>query len=354
MGNSTIRLQDALDYCQTLADLQAVIPAAGYSAKKVFFCANAVMKKFLSSALKWNFNRKVLPIGITNSWQQDYPTNLVDVAYIQDGYLLEINNTSKPRPIWPLEAVQNMPETTHQYGRPGQICTLLNKDLQYSTWGATGIGTGGIQNPQPNQTIVNPVGASIAPANPVLSVRDPNGNLWIMTKIGTTGNYGQTLGINNQPPWPATPIFPSFQSPTTVPTTLTDGTCVWTAVNPFNWGFRLGPLPPQTGVPYQIYPIYQMRPPTFTTLGQFLDPIPDDFAPAFMDGMVAHFYAQVTDPKIRAKHSDSITLWEKSLRESKSSQDRTRDSAMMYPAQSIMQGGDTYWPNSAQPIGPAF
>jgi hypothetical protein len=97
-----------------------------------------------------------------------------------------------------------------------------------------------------------------------------------------------------------------------------------------------------------------MRPPTFTTLGQFLDPIPDDFAPAFMDGMVAHFYAQVTDPKIRAKHSDSITLWEKSLRESKSSQDRTRDSAMMYPAQSIMQGGDTYWPNSAQPIGPAF
>ena len=57
------------------------------------------MKKFLSSALKWNFNRRILPIGITNSWQQDYATNLSDVAFLQDGRLLDINNTALPRPI---------------------------------------------------------------------------------------------------------------------------------------------------------------------------------------------------------------------------------------------------------------
>ena len=348
MSNSTTRLQDALDYCQTFADLQSVIPVAGYSVKKVLFCATAVMKKFLSSTLKWNFNRKVLPIGITNSWQQDYATNLTDVGFLQSGYLLEINNTSNPRPIWPLEAIQNSVETTHQYGRPGQICALLNRDLQYGTWGATGIGTGGIQNPQPNQTIINPVGCTIAPANPVLQVRDPNGNLWVMTTIGTTGS--------SQPAWPATASiqYPSFQNTNVVPTTVNDGTCVWTAVNPSNWGFRLSPLPPQQAVPYQIFPVYQMRPPTFTSLGQFLEPIPDDYAPSFMDGMVAHFYGQVTDPRVRAKHSDAIVLWEKSLKESKESQDRTRDQAVMYPGTNIMQGGDTYWPNPAMPFGPAF
>lgn len=354
MSNSTVRLQDALDYCQCLADLNSVIPTSGYSVKKVLQTANAVMKKFLSSALKWNFNRRVLPIGITNSWQQDYSTNLSDVGFLQDAYLLEINNTANPRPIWPTEVVQNSPETTHQYGRPGQICDLLNRDLQYATWGATGLGTATTQNPQPNQTIISPIGKTISPFNPMLQVRDPNGNLWILTTFGTTGSYGGSAPFFTQPPWPANPVYPSFTNPSIVPTSLTDGTVVWTAVNPSNFGFRLSPLPPATGVPYQIFPIYQMRPIPFTALSQLLDPIPDDYVPAFMDGMVAYFYGQVTDPKIRAKHSDAIQLWEKALKESKTSMDRTRDAAIMYPATSVMQGGDIYYPNAAMPYGPSY
>jgi hypothetical protein len=310
------------------------------------------MKKFLSSHLKWNFNRKVLPIGITNSWQQDYPTNIVDVGFLTNGYLLEINNTCNPRPIWELEAVQNMPETTHQYGRPGQICVLLNKDLQYGTWGATGVGTAGIQNPQPGQIILNPFGLLIsAAANPIFNVKDPNGNLWVLT----FPNNCATVTLGTSPPtWPTNPVYPTYQKPNIAPTTVQDGTAVWVAVGPFNWGFRLGPLPPQQAVPYQIFPVYQMRPPQFTLLGQMIDPIPDDFAPSFMDGMVAIFYGMVPDPKVRAKHADSVQLWEKSLKESKISMDRTRDTALMYPYASILQGGDTYWPNASQPIGPAF
>jgi len=131
IGNSTTQIQDCLDYCQTFADLNSSIPVAGYSVKKVIQVANAVMKQFLSSRLKWLFNRRTLPIGITNSWQQDYATNLSDVAFLQDSFLLEINNTSNPRPIWPVEVVQNAPETTHQYGRPGQMAVMYNRDLQY-------------------------------------------------------------------------------------------------------------------------------------------------------------------------------------------------------------------------------
>ena len=312
------------------------------------------MKKFLSSALKWNFNRRILPIGITNSWQQDYATNLSDVAFLQDGRLLDINNTALPRPIWPLEVVQNAPETTQQYGRPGQLCVLLNRDLQYATWGASGIGTGDLANPQPGQTILSMVGTTVAPANPLLQVRDPNGNLWVLTTFGTTGSYGGSAPQYTQPPWPTNPVYPSFAQPSVVPTTFTDGTVVWTAVNPNNFGFRLTPLPPQTGVPYQIFPVYQMRPPTFLTLAQTIDPIPDDYAPAFMDGLVAYFYSQVTDPKIRAKHADAVGMWEKALKESKNSMDRTRDNAIMYPSTSIMAGGGTYYPNAAYPYGTGF
>jgi hypothetical protein len=312
------------------------------------------MKMFLSSALKWNFNRRTLPIGITNSWQQDYSTNLSDVAFLQDGYLLEINNTALPRPIWTLEVDQNAATTSMQYGRPGCLSALLNRDLQYATWGAAGIGTNGLSNPQPNQAILTPIGTPVSPANPWLQVQDPNGNLWILTTFGTTGSYGGPPPFYTQPPWPTNPVFPAFATPNVVPTQFTDGTVVWTAVNPFNFGFRLLPLPPQTAVPYQIFPTYQRRPPTFTALGQFLDPIPDDYAPAFMDGMVAYFYGQVTDPKIRVKHGDAVNLWMKSLKESKISQDRTRDASIMYPATGVMSGGDVYWPNAAMPYGPSY
>ena len=353
MSNSTVRLQDCMDYCQTLADLQSVVPAAGYSQKKAFMAANSVMRKFLAPALKWNFNLRILPIGITISWQQDYATNLSDVGFLQYGQLLEINNTALPRPIWELEAVQHALETSYQYGRPGQICVLKNRNLQYSTWGATGIGTGQLQNPQPNQIITSPIGLTVSPQNPRIQVQDPNGNLWILTTFGTTGNYGGSAPQYNQPPWPTNPVYPSQANPNVVPTSITDGTVVWTAVNPDNWGFRLAPLPPQTGVPYQIFPAYQKTPPTFTSLSQTIDPIPDDMQTAFMDGMVAHFYQGVTDPKIRAKHQDAVVIWEKSLKESKISQDRTRDQAIMYPASSIMGSGDIYYPNAARPYGPS-
>ena len=353
MSNSTIRLQDCLDYAQTIADLQSVIPVSGFSQKKVFVTADSVMKKFLSSALKWNFNNRELPIGITNSFQQDYATNFLDVGFIVRGRLLEINNTALPQPIWDLEAVQGGIQTSSQYGRPGQICAVQNELLQYATWGATGIGTAGRSNPQPNSPITSPRGLTISPSNPLLQVVDPNGNFWLLTTFGTTGNYGGSAPYFNQPPWPANPVYPSVSAPLTVPTTLTDGTVVWTALNPKAWGFRMAPLPPNTGVPYQIFPTYQKIATKFTSLNQLIDPIPDDHYPAFIEGMVAHFYSGVTDPKIRAKHQDAVAMWEKSLKESKTAQDRTRDQAICYPSSSIMGGGDMYYPNAAYPFGPS-
>lgn len=347
MGNSTVRLRDALDYAQSFPDVASVFPAAGYSAKRAMQVANAVMQKFLSSSLKWPWNRQSMAMFVTNSWQQDYATANVNASFLFDSTMLEINNSQVPQPVWTLEVVQGLPVVSAQYGRPGQINLLYNRDLRYAKWGAAGaVGSSYNVNPQPLQAIVNPVGLQVTPSNPWCQVVDPNGNFWVVTTYGTTGA--------TQPAWPTTPVFPTFLIPTTVATTITDGSVVWTACNPVGFGFRLSPLPPQTGVPYQVWPVWQMRPPMFTSITQSIDPVPDDYSQFYMDGYVAHLYGMVADPKIRAKHIDAVAIWEKSLKDAKIASDRTRDQAVAYPSESIMSGGDSWGPNPAHPFGPNF
>lgn len=352
MASSTVRIQDVIDYARTFADLAAVIPVSGFDSKRAFQIANSVMQAMLSSAFKWPWNRGGGGLFVTNSWQQDYAVpGLNNPAFLQDGTLLEINNTAYPKPIWPLEVVQNQPQTSQQFGRPGQISLMFNSDLRYATWGASNLISSAVgPNPQPNQVVTNPIGTNTTPANPWLQIQDANGNFWVLTTFGTLGS---TI-----PPFPSNPVFPTYTSPATVATTQADGTAVWTAVNPSGFGFRLTPLPPQTGVPYQAWPVYQMRPPIFGINGglgmnQTIAPVPDDFAQFFMDGFVATCYRMVPDPKIREKHLEAEAQWMKSLKSAHSAGDRTRDSAIMYPSQGIMSNGDWSYPNAAMPYGPS-
>jgi hypothetical protein len=436
MGNSTKTLQDVVDYAQTFPDLSGSsgnLPISGYSVKLVCQVAQAVAAKMMAHGMKWPWNRKEGFLFFTNSWQQDYPTNTVDVAFLFDGQLLEINNTMTPKPIWPLEANQNVPVTSQNFGRPCIYSTMLNRDLQYAIWGGSNTQSQPGPNPQPSQLITNPVGAGpLTPNNPYTAVVDGNGGFWKIKSFGpsnvsgTTGTFNPfnlattatsitsnvltvtaannvTVGqsilltgtaepyLNNQTVIVATVIgsapnqtgftaaftaanfsnasdtgtayivgtYPSFTQPTIVSTTITDGTIVWHALNPNNFGFRCSPMPTQTGVPYAGYVVYQMRPPLFTVaspakaMAQTLEPVPDDFSQFFMDGFVAMLYERHPDPKIRAKHITAVQQWEKSLQDAKRASDRTRDNAVMY-AQCIMAGGDWDRPNAAQPYGPNF
>jgi len=437
MGNATVRVQDVVDYALTFPEVTAVLPNPGYSYKKVYQIMNKVMQEMLSFTLKWPFNRKEFPALVTNSWQEDYATNLVDVGFLQDGTLLEINNTANPQPIWPLEVTQNLPRISQQFGRPGQVSAYLNKNLSFATWGAVNPGgTLSGPNPQASQVVGNPVGAPVTPANPYLQCIDGNGGLWVLTGLGgyagkvTLGTFnpfdlaisatsmnganvltvtapnnvkvgnqilltgtaevflnGQIVTVAsvigsapNQTGFTATGVthatysnasdtgkafyvqtYPTFVLPTTVPSTVADGTGTWTAVNPNGYGFRLSPLPPQTGVPYQAWLVYQMRPPQFGLGGangpgmsQTIDPVPDDFAGFFQDGFVAHIYPMNPDPKVRAKHADAVLKWKESIKEAKTASDRTRDSAIMFPSTTIMGSGYDSAPNPAYPYGPPF
>ena len=92
-----------------------------------------------------------------------------------------------------------------------------------------------------------------------------------------------------------------------------DGTVQWTAVWPKGQGFRISPMPSQTGPVWQIAPMGQSRIQQFTSLKQILDPIPDDYFRYFKQGFFCYCYLASPDPKVRARFAEEKRLWMESL-----------------------------------------
>jgi len=310
------------------------------------------MIELISQVFNWKWNRNPFPVFYTNSFQQDYASSVVNLGWLEDGFIQDINNTAYPQPVWPLEVVKYLPRTSTQYSMPGQVCWLPNDQLFYATWGATNIGAaqnGGVgPNPQALQVIATPLGVSQSPNNPWLQVQDAFGNLWIVTTYGTTGASNPFASNLN-------PVFPTPNNPTQAATTATDGSVVWTAVNPKGMGIRCNPLPPQTGVVYQFILFYQYRPFAFSNgpfaaLSQTIEPIPDDFANRFRDGFIALAYEHSQDPKVRGKAADMKASWLASMAAGLRAGDRERDNQGFYPAHSLLQQPYQVYPGPAWPF----
>lgn len=344
MGNSTTKLQSVVDYARTYPDLSPVLSTGGFSQEPALTIANDVMIAMLSKPFAPKWNRIRLPFFYTNSWQQDYALPTVNnLAWLEYAILIDINSTSEPKDKYTLETNRDLPETSVQYGRPGQCNWLPNDQLIYGTWGGGNTGEGSSSNPGPNSVIGALLGVTAQPSNPLLQIQDPNGNLWVITNALTTT---QTLGAT-QPVWPTDPVYPTPSSPKTVATTVADGTAIWTAVNPKGQGIRLNPIPSQQGKVWQARVFGQARAVTFTTLSQTLEPIPDDYANYFRRGFIAYSYMHSKDPKVRAKFIDQQKLWEESLQIFAQRHDRERDNTGIYPTDAIMPSpGSTY-------LGPA-
>lgn len=289
----------------------------------------------LGESFPFKFNRINVTPFCTISWEQDYAVpGVTNLSWIEKAWMVDINNTSQPKPIFPLEAVRDLERTSYQYGRPGQVCWLPNDQLMYGTWGAAP-NNSGQSNPGPNVVYTQPLGALTTPANPISQIKDSNGNLQVLTTFGTCGS--------TQPTWPA--------AGAPVGTTTIDGTCIWTVVDPKGQGFRLSPLPPQSGVVYQINVVGQMKPPAFTSFSQTLEPIPDEYAPHFKAGFVAYCYRHSPDPKVRGKFQDEFKLWIASLAKAVRKGDRERDNAGFYPDRSVVESGAYYNIGPAWPYG---
>jgi len=156
------------------------------------------------------------------------------------------------------------------------------------------------------------------------------------------------------------PAYPIYQSgnpsvSSTVSTTVNDGTCVWTAINPKGQGFRLNPIPPQTGVVWLVNPVAQMRITRFINMQQTLEPIPDDWESYFKNGFFAQCYRRSPDPKVRAKFKDEWELYMTSLDNATKQGQREMDDFGFYPGTSVMEtgwGGAWSVNNPAMPYGP--
>lgn len=367
-GNSTITLQDIIDDASTLADTAPALATGGFVGTPAFSMANDVITAMLlggpeGQPFNWKWNRFNVTPFATNSYQQDYfVAGVVNIGWIESAWASNVNQTSVPKQKQQLEVHRDLEVTYQQTGYPGKICWIPNDQCQSGTWGqaplgptasqpsgqvqSTGIGLTGLQNPGPGVIYTNPFGAPSQPINAVTAITDPNGNLWLLTTYGTCGN--------TQPSWPTNPVYPTYQDTTIVATTVSDGSCVWTAINPKGQGFRLNPIPPQTGVVWLIQVVAQMRPPVFKSLQQLLNPIPDDYATYFKQGFFAQCYRRNPDPKVYKKFPDEWKLWLDYLDKAVRSGQREMDDFGFYPGTSIMDGGGIgYCPvNPAQPYGP--
>lgn len=364
MPNSSIKLLELTDDASALGDVAPALATGGFSIHPALSIASDVMQLIINGGqagqpYNWKWNRFNIPSFPTISYQQDYfVPGVVNLGWLESCWASNVNQITSgaPKDKFQMEVYKDLEVTALQTGRPGKICWLPNDQLQTGTWGQSPLGPqvvqnagggfginfgngfgggdginsfgGGMANPGPSVAYTNPIGATQAPINATTCITDPNGNLWVITTYGVCGT--------SEPTWPVNPTYPTLQNPTATATTVSDGTCVWTAINPKGQGFRLNPIPSQTGTVWLIQPVGQMRAPRFTSLSQTLEPIPDDYATHFKQGFIAECYRRSPDPKVRQRYQLERQIFLEELDRAVRQADREMDDIGFFPGGSIM------------------
>jgi hypothetical protein len=354
-SNSTLTLQELVDDCKSMADLAPALATGGYSDQPALSIANDVMQNMVAGGpegqpFNWKWNRMVETPFFINSWQQDYfIPNLVTLGWLESCTASCFSTTQFPKPILPIEVKRDLLIVSLQTSQTAKICWMQNDTMLAGTWGQTEQASAtGLANPGPGVVITNPANQPSMPINPTTQVKDAFGNLWVVTTYGTCGSSNPFATNLN-------PAFPTLQNQSIVSTTVNDGTVVWTAVNPKGQGFRINPLPGQTGPVWLIQPVGQNRVQRLTSYGQFLDPIPDDFYTFFKQGFFAQCYRRSPDPKVRAKFEMEYQLWQKALVNAVRQGAREIDDWGFYPTSNVMDGtgyGGWVGATPALPYGP--
>ena len=352
MGNSSYTLQNLVDIARSMGDLAPTLPTGGAYETVATSAANDVMTGMIAGSSKgspFNFkwNRIIIPPFFINSWQQDYASPVVNLGWLESCGAYNTSTTQSPKPYRVVEVKRDVLITNAQTATCAKIQWEQNNSLTYGTWGQSLVNSiTGIPNPLPGSVYQNPLGMVSLPANPITQVKDSFGNLWIVTGYGTCGGVNPFLTNLN-------PVFPDINNPNTVATTVADGGVTWTAVNPFGQGFRLNPMPSQTGPVWEICPVGQAKIAKITSLGQYLEPIPDDYFTYFQNGFFAQCYRRSPDPKVRAKFKDEWAIFMESLNESCDQASREQDDWGFVPTYNVMDTGWAFNPvNPAMPYGP--
>lgn len=330
MGSSTTSLQSVVDLMATMGSLSVAQAAGGYSQLTWLAIANDVVDDLVSQRFNWKWNSFKLPPFYTNSYQSDYATiSLKTIGWLENAMWTDINNTCLPKPRFALEAVRELQPTSWAASPPSAVCWMRNSVLEQGVW--------------PGNSVVYtaPLGVAPQPQNSPTNILDPDGNILVLT------NYGTTAATGTEPV--ATPIAPAT---TVVPgQTVVDGTCIWTVADPYAQGFRITPLPPAQGVIYKIDVVGQSNPPSFTSLSQMIDPIPDDYANTFRNGVYVYCHKYSPDPMHKRDFPMMQRLWLGAIEEALKQGDREQEGAgfvVSKPAMAEMWGQDV---GPANPYG---
>jgi hypothetical protein len=356
-SNSTYKLQDITDDARRWTDCAPALSTGGSSDQPALSIATDVITAMVQGgpngeSMNWKWNRLFPTPFNTITYQQDYASNTINLAWIERAWMVDINSTMNPKRQVQIEVRRELGESYLPGSWQAKICWLPNNQLKYGQWGQTQIASQfGLVNPGPGVVYTNPVGvAGQTPVNPTTQVFDPaTGTYWMLTTYGTCGN--------TVPSWSSNPTFPTVANPSATATTVNDGTCVWTAVNPNGMGFRVSPVPSQSSVVWQIYVIGQKFPVKFTSLGQSLDPLPDLYVSYFKAGFFAMCHSRNPDEKVRNKYLQEYSQWLKSLDLAAKAGQREPDDFGFYPERSIMDAGASFinfgaaWPYPGSPWG---
>ena len=239
--------------CQQVANQMKANPefynvlggASGYSTEPFLTVANEVMSRILAENMPWKWNREIIPAFLTVSLQQDYCTNETNIGWLENAWIIDINNSTSnsngaPKPIRPMETVRDLTQTSVQ-NVPFQISFVPNYQAYMGLWQAnTDYGCG--------------YGAAQLPKSPIQQFIDANGNILFIDSsqlglnIESPGYTGTTIPLPSNSPYGVSGSVQPASYPNATPgATVQDGSVIWTVAARCSRSPHQQPTPPNAG-----------------------------------------------------------------------------------------------------------
>lgn len=328
-------LQNIVNQLRTYPEFTPILGTSGYTQEPALQIANDVMQRILSEGMPWKWNRAYIPPFLTVALQQDYPTQITDIGWLEQGQRVDINNSTNngnlaPKPFWDLNVVRDLSQTSGQ-NVPDSVCFVPNSLAYVGLW-------------QPNTAYPCGYGVAQVPKSPIQQFIDANGNLLYIDSTNLGLNFAGSQGYTTSPialpsnaPYGISgstqPLAPEGATPGTL---IQDNTVLWTVADPNGYAIRFSPLPALGGLEWLISPTYQVKPPTMPSLQSRISPIPPEYAYLFRQGMRAMLY----DHAGSKKGPDAYAKWEEDLVVAVRGADRQQESYGLVPMDGIM--GDDF------------
>ena len=353
IGNQALAptVQQIANQLKSLPELYNVLGgAAGWSTEPLITLSNEILCRILDENMPWKWNRAVFPAFLTVSLQQDYCTNITDLGWLENAWLVDINNSTSnsngaPKPVRPMETVRDLVQTSVQ-NVPFQISFCYNNQAFMGLW-------------QANTAYSCGYGVAQLPRSPIQQFVDVNGNILFIdsTQLGlnieSPGYTGTTIPLPTPNPYGVSGSVQPAASPNATPgSQVQDGSVIWTVADPWGYCFRVNPLPALNGLAWLVVGQYQILPPVLTTLQQRIDPIPYSMSYLFRAGLRAALRQFNGLPNAAQEYAE----WEEVLVKSVRAADRQQEDNVLTPTTTIMSPnmGAYLGVGPSQPFGPAF